>query len=153
MQHDSGEYEDGIKALERDFPRFVKVRSFTDVLGHPAKSFGDRDIWLFEITDFNVPETGKIPVVVSLSVHGPERAGLEGGVRYMEDLARWAANEPAHKLRNGTSKDSIAVPVSEVLSKVHLYLADINPDGWARGDVQNGGGVPARQRSRRRPEP
>lgn len=139
VQHDSGEYESGIKALEREFPRFVKVRTFTQVLGHEAKSFEDRDIWLVEITDFNVPEDGKIPVVVSLSVHGFERAGLEGGVRYMEDLARWAANDPDHKLRNGTSKDSIAVPVSEVLSKVHLYLANINPDGWAAGDAQNGG--------------
>ncbi|MDQ4125855.1 MAG: hypothetical protein M3134_09675, partial [Actinomycetota bacterium] len=64
---------------------------------------------------------------------------LEGGVRYMEDLARWAADDPTHELRNGTEPDSIGVPVREALKKVHLYLAVINPDGWARGDVQNGG--------------
>jgi hypothetical protein len=40
---------------------------------------------------------------------------------------------------NGTDKDSISVPISEVLSKVHLYIADANADGWASGDVQNGG--------------
>ena len=139
VQHDNGEYQAGIEALERDFPRFVKVSSFTDFLGRPSKSFGDRDMWMVEITDFNVPEEDKIPVLVSLSVHGPERAGLEGGVRYMEDLARWAAEEPNHELKNGTDKDSISVPISEVLSKVHLYIADLNPDGWASGDAQNGG--------------
>ncbi|MDQ3940181.1 MAG: hypothetical protein M3238_02395, partial [Actinomycetota bacterium] len=139
VQHDNGEFLGGIEALERDYPRFVRVRKFADVLGPKAVSFEGRDIWLVEITDFDVPEKNKIPVVVSLSVHGLERAGLEGGVRYMEDLARWAVEDPGHKLRNGTSKDSIAVPVSRALSKVHLYLANINPDGWARGDAQNGG--------------
>jgi hypothetical protein len=139
VQHDNGEYLSGIQALERDFPRFVKVTSFSDVLGRETLSYGGRDIWLVEITDFSVPEEDKIPVAVSLSVHGPERAGLEGGVRYMEDLARWLADEPDHQLRNGTNKDSIGRPVSEVFEKVHLYLADINPDGWSRGDAQNGG--------------
>ena len=139
VQHDSGEYRSGIEALARDFPRFVKVRTFTDFLGRPSKSFGDRDMWMVEITDFDVPEEDKIPVLISLSIHGPERAGLEGGVRYMEDLATWAATEPDHLLMNGTNKDSIKAPVSEVLSKVHLYIACANPDGWANGDAQNGG--------------
>jgi len=139
IQHDNGEYEAGIKALERDFPRFVKVRKLDSYVGHEADSVGGRPIWVVEITDFQAPERDKLPVVVSLSVHGPERAGLEGGARYMEDLARWAADEPNHELRNGTEKDSIGVPVSEALKKVHLYLSNINPDGWARGDAQNGG--------------
>ena len=139
VQHDSGEYLGGIQALERDFPRFVKVRSFTQFLGRKSVSFDDRDMWMVEITDFNVPEEDKIPVLVSLSVHGLERAGLEGGVRYMEDLARWATDEPNHPLTNGTNNDSISVPISEVLSKVHIYLACANPDGWAAGDAQNGG--------------
>ena len=139
VQHDMGEYLDGINALERDYPRFVRVRNFSDVLGHEVKSAGGRDLWLVEITDFDAPEEGKIPVAISLAVHGPERAGLEGGVRYMEDLARWAAEDRDHILRNGTEKDSVGMPVLEVMRKVHLYLAVINPDGWARGDVQNGG--------------
>ncbi|MGH2808319.1 MAG: M14 family zinc carboxypeptidase [Actinomycetota bacterium] len=139
VQHDNGEFASGIQALEDEFPRFVRVSTFSQALGREAVSFEGRDLWLVEITDFNVPEADKIPVVISLSVHGPERAGLEGGVRYMEDLARWLADDPDHKLRNGTNKDSIARPVSEVFEKVHLYLADINPDGWANGDAQNGG--------------
>src|SRR5688500_14827790 len=67
VQHDNGEYLSGIQALERDFPRFVKVTSFTDVLGRETLSYGGRDMWLVEITDFSVPEEGKIPVAVSLS--------------------------------------------------------------------------------------
>src|SRR5688500_14753036 len=102
VQHDSGEYESGIKALAREFPRFVKVRTFSQFLGEETLSVGEREIWLVEITDFKAPEEGKVPVAVSLSVHGPERAGLEGGVRYMEDLARWAADEPDRLVMNGT---------------------------------------------------
>ena len=139
VQHDNGEYAAGIEALERDFPRFVKVSTFSEFLGRQSRSFEDRDLWMVEITDFDAPEQGKIPVLISLSVHGPERAGLEGGVRYMEDLARWAKDEPNHVMKNGTNKDSISVPISELLKKVHIYIADINADGWARGDAQNGG--------------
>ena len=139
VQHDSGEYEGGIKALARDYPRFVKVSTFSEFLGEETLSAGGREIWLIEITDFDAPEDEKVPVVISLAVHGPERAGLEGGVRYMEDLARWAADEPDHVLMNGTEKDSSQVTVAETLRNVHIYLSAINPDGWADGDLQNGG--------------
>jgi hypothetical protein len=139
LQHDNGEYAEGLAALERDYGRFFKVSTFSEFLGRPSKSFDGRDMYLIEITDFDVPEKDKIPVLVALSIHGPERAGLEGGARYIEDLARWAKDEPDHELKNGTDKDSISVPISEVLSKVHLYIGVPNPDGWAAGDIQNGG--------------
>jgi hypothetical protein len=139
VQHDNGEYEAGLLALEEEFPRYFRATTFSELLGEEALSVEGREIWMVEITDFKAPEKGKVPVAVSLSVHGPERAGLEGGVRYMEDLARWAAEQPEHKLRNGTDGDSIAVPVSEALKKVHVYISNINPDGWASGDVANGG--------------
>lgn len=139
VQQDNDEYRLGLEALERDYPRFVRVSSFSQYLGRDVRSYGGRDLWLVEVTDFDVPEKNKIPVMVSLSVHGAERAGLEGGTRFVEDLARWASGQPDRELKNGTNKDSIGVPVSEVLSKVHLYVGDINPDGWASGDIQNGG--------------
>jgi hypothetical protein len=139
VQQDNGEYAAGIEALERDFPRFARVRSFSEIFGTETLSAGGREIYVVEITDFQAPEKNKVAVLGSLSVHGTERAGLEGGVRYMEDLARWAADEPDHELRNGTEKDSIGIPVSEALKKVHVYLTDINPDGWAAGDLANGG--------------
>jgi hypothetical protein len=139
VQHDNNEYADGLEALEEEFPRFVKVRTFSQILGKETLSAGGREILMIEITDFQAPEKDKEPVFVSLSVHGPERAGLEGGVRYAEDLARWAADEPDHELRNGTENDSTAMPVSEVLRDVHLYMSNLNPDGWAAGDIANGG--------------
>ena len=139
VQHDNGEYEAGVRALAAEFPRFVRVSTFSEFLGEEALSAGGREILLVEITDFQAPEKGKIPVAASLSVHGLERAGLEGGVRYMEDLARWAAEQPDHKLRNGTEPDSVAVEARDALKKVHVYLACLNPDGWASGDAQNGG--------------
>lgn len=135
VQHGPEEYEPGIKALERDHKQFVRVRTLADHLNDPkAVSVNGHPIWVIEITNFNVPERKKIPIAVSLSVHGPERAGLEGGVRYMEDLATWADTEPNHILRNGTNKDSTKITVADALRKVHLYISNLNPDGWEAGD-------------------
>jgi hypothetical protein len=140
LQHDNGEYEGGIKALAERFPRYVKVNSLDALLDDPAAvSYDGRKIWVIEVTDFEAPQEGKLPVVVSTGVHGNERAGVEGSVRYAEDLARWATSEPGHLLYNGTLPDSTSIPVSEALQKVHLYLAAINPDGWSAGDLANGG--------------
>ena len=139
VQHNDDEYVAGIKALEEAHPKFVRVRTLADLLNDKdAVSFDGHDIWVVEITNFNVPERRKLPVMVSLSVHGPERAGLEGGVRYMEDLATWADDEPNHKLMNGTEKDSTEVTVEKAMKKVHLYLSNLNPDGWEVGDNENG---------------
>lgn len=139
VQHDTGEYEAGMLALAEEFPRFVRVRTLSDILGEPALSAGGREIYLVEVTDFEAPERGKRRVAVSLSVHGPERAGLEGGVRYIEDLVRWAAGDPGHVLANGTEPDSTEITVRRALRRAHLYFANINPDGWAAGDLVNGG--------------
>ncbi len=139
LQYDNGEYADGLLALAEEHPRFIKVRTFSEALGGETLSAGGREIYLIEITDFQAPEKNKVPIAVSLSVHGPERAGLEGGARYIEDLVRWASDEPDHELMNGTEKDSTAIPVSEALQRVHLYISNINPDGWSDGDVANGG--------------
>jgi hypothetical protein len=139
VQHDSGEFEDGIQALEKEHPDFVRVRKFSDIFNDKkAVSFGGREIWLIEVTDFRVPNGGKIPIAASLSVHGPERAGAEGGLRYVEDLATWADEDPSHELMNGTRKTSVEIPVEKALRKTHLYVSIINPDGWAAGDNFNG---------------
>ena len=139
VQHNDNEYPGGLLALQEAYPKFVKVTPLSDLLNdEDAVSAGGAEIWVTEITNFNVPERRKLPVVASLSAHGPERAGLEGGVRYMEDLATWAGENPEHKLRNGTQKDSTAVTVRDALKKVHIYFASINPDGWEAGDNENG---------------
>jgi hypothetical protein len=139
LQHDSGEYLSGLEALERDYPRFVKVRTVSQFLGHDALSAGERELILIEVTDFNAPAADKVALAASIGVHGNERAGVEGAARYIEDVVKWAADEPDHELRNGTTKDSIGIGARAALGKVHFYLCAINPDGWSDGDAANGG--------------
>ena len=50
---------------------------------------GDRqkhDLIVIRVTDESVPDKGKKRYALSLSIHGIERAGVEGGTRAMEDL-------------------------------------------------------------------
>jgi Zinc carboxypeptidase len=129
------EYASGLNALETEYEDFVRVTTFEEYFDdEKATSAGGRPLHLVEITDFSVPDKRKVDVMVSMAVHGPERAGLEGSVRYMEDLAMWATNEPDHLLKNGTQKDSTEFTVEEALKKVHIYMSEVNPDGWAAGD-------------------
>lgn len=129
------EYASGLNALETEYEDFVRVTTFEEYFNdEKAVSAGGRPLHLVEITDFSVPDKRKVDVMVSMAVHGPERAGLEGSVRYMEDLAMWAANEPDHILMNGTEKDSTEITVEQALKKVHIYMSEVNPDGWAQGD-------------------
>lgn len=139
LQHDNGEWLAGLEALERDYPRFIRIRTMSEFLGHKALSAGERELILIEVTDFQVARSEKVTAAASIGVHGNERAGVEGAMRYIEDVVRWAADEPDHELRNGTDEDSIGIGARAALGKVHLYLHAINPDGWAMGDVANGG--------------
>lgn len=142
VQHNDNEYMAGIQALEDQYPDFVRTSTLSELLNDKkAVSVDGHEIYVVEITDFSVPARRKLPIVASLSAHGPERAGLEGGVRYMEDLATWATDEPNHKLRNGTNKDSRGISVSDALKKTHVYFACINPDGWEAGDNEHGTNV------------
>ena len=99
-----------------------------------GKSAGGRDLWVVKITDPSVPQSAKRQAAASLSVHGLEPAGREGGLRYLEDLALWAKNEPNRLLYAGET----GIPVRDVLRKVELYVGFTNPDGWARQDLDDG---------------
>jgi hypothetical protein len=44
------------------------------------------DLYVLRVTDERVPDAGKKRYAVSLSIHGIERAGVEGGTRAVEDL-------------------------------------------------------------------
>ena len=98
-----------------------------------GKSAGGRDVWMAKVTDPSAPAAGKKQVAISLSVHGLEPAGREGGLRYLEDLARWAATDPGHLLYAGDT----GIPLRDVLRKVELYVAFTNPDGWAQQDLDD----------------
>jgi hypothetical protein len=98
-----------------------------------GKSAGGRDVWVAKVTDPSVPSASTKQVAISLSVHGVEAAGREGGLRYLEDLATWAKNEPTHVLYAGDT----GFPVREVLRQVEVYIAFPNPDGWNQQDLDD----------------
>ena len=82
----------------------------------------------------------------ALSIHGIERAGAEGGIRAIEDLATWASQEPERLLLETEGAEITTeggrlarnLPVGEVMMRSVSYFVLPNPDGWTRGDVQEG---------------
>lgn len=113
-----------------------------------------RPLYLFKVTDSQspIPEKDRRHFVISMSIHGIERAGLEGGIRAMEDLVTWAhcetdaASAPACQNEGPFPKKIVETPTNkpvptagETLKNAVIYFFDANPDGWGRGEVSNGG--------------
>jgi hypothetical protein len=149
------EYQHGIEYLAQLYPRWVSVFSLRDLYGDDAVSVGvdgnrsyeaddtgdGHDIFVIKLTDHDVPDEGKETLLYSLSIHGDEKGGIEGGLRAAEDLAI-AAEE------GGTIADGIAgyesttgaeptiheYQVADVLANEVVYLVDFNIDGWRAGD-------------------
>jgi hypothetical protein len=149
------EYQDGIDFMAQKYPRFVTVTKLSDVYGKNAVSAGPdvkrafdpadtgdgREIPVIKVTDNTVPDAGKRRLFFSLSIHGNERGGLEGGLRTAEDLAMGATNGayisdgvPNYKSSTGRTPTFHNYAVSELLKHEVLYLVDVNIDGWAVGD-------------------
>ncbi len=93
-----------------------------------------------------VAEADRDHFVWSLSIHGIERAGVEGGIRSIEDLATWAAQEPERRLLE-TEGETITTEggrqaenlrAGEVMMRSVNYYLLPNPDGWRRGDADQG---------------
>ena len=107
-----------------------------------------RHLHMLRITDERVPNKDKKWFVFPLSLHGIERAGVEGGLRAAEDLATWGAceaelapdyvdcanedNAGPHPLLETAPEDSIMA--GEALKKSVVVFMMPNPDGWLRGD-------------------
>ena len=91
------------------------------------------------------PVEERVDLYFSMSIHGNERAGLEGSLRYIEDLAIAYATEleggEAKVLRGGADTpenlDYEEYTVAEVMERARLVFVDLNPDGWADGDRLN----------------
>jgi hypothetical protein len=127
--------EKSLRAMAALAPEFVQVKPLHEWTGNPKHtSFNGLPIWVVRVTDPSVPQADKKQVAVSLSVHGLESAGREGGLRYVEDLARWAADDPDHVMYSGDN----GVPFSEVVKKTETWIAFTNSDGWASGDLDSG---------------
>src|SRR3954463_9588049 len=121
-------------------PEFTPNKDFVSA-GLPTTDVDRKksDLMVVRVTDENVPDKGKKRYALSLSIHGIERAGAEGGIRAMEDLVT------SHDTGLATQKivkDSIvkgAPTFDDVLKKTIIYFTLPNPDGWRRGSVSSGG--------------
>jgi hypothetical protein len=158
----------GLKFLEQRFPRYLQVINLRTQYGdHPALSDEElqsaglpredltrdkRDLYAIKVTDRNssVPEAERKHFAYSLSIHGIERAGIEGGIRAVEDLVTWAACEQnAQAAPACASEGPFPKPIlepsnsgptaGEVLANGVVYFVLSNPDGWHRGEVTKGG--------------
>lgn len=136
----------GLGFLQQKFPGFIQLARLDEAyknddylsaglatadLGHAREP-----LWMVRVTDERVPDAGKKHFLFPLSIHGIERAGVEGGVRAIEDLATWGATEPSHPLLE--TSPGISVKAGEALRKSAVYFIFPNPDGWRRGDRDNG---------------
>jgi hypothetical protein len=157
---------DGARFLASRFPDLVSVVRLDEAYGDPAmRSLGvprtasadgaftrDRKpLYLLKVTDrtSQVPEADREHFAYSLSIHGLERGGAEGGLRAMEDLVTWAACErPTYAASTPActtegpfpkkiveSETSSPVPTAgEVLRSSVVYFMLANPDGWVAGE-------------------
>ena len=96
------------------------------------------DLFVARVTDETVPDKGKKRFALSLSIHGIERAGAEGGIRAIEDLVT-AATTGAGGKRLLPKEAGESATFGETLRNVIIYFTLPNPDGWRRGSVQEGG--------------
>ena len=152
------EYRHGIEYLAQKYPRWVSVTTLSAVYGPDAVSVGPdqkrpgeagdtgdgREIPVVKITDHEVPDQGKGTLLFSLSVHGNERGGLEGGMRTAEDLAMAATSggkisDGVDNYESTTGRKPVfhEYEVRDLLAQQAVYLVDFNSDGWAVGDFWN----------------
>ncbi|HEV3001557.1 MAG TPA: M14 family metallopeptidase [Solirubrobacteraceae bacterium] len=97
------------------------------------------DLYVLRVTDENVPDDRKLRYAVSLSIHGIERAGVEGGTRAAEDLVTAATTGLADKQIVPDGTIAGAPTFADVLKRMVIYFVYPNPDGWRRGSVTTGG--------------
>ena len=130
--------EGSLTAMEELAPDYLEVMTLAEATGNPAHtSFSGLPIWVVRVTDEAAPRAGKAQVAVSLSVHGLEAAGREGGLRYIEDLARWSVDEPDKPLYAGDT----AFPFDEVMRRTETWIGFTNSDGWNAGDLASTSGA------------
>jgi hypothetical protein len=150
------EYQHGVEYLAQLYPRWVSVftlsQRYDDADAVSVGPDGNRsyesddtndghDILVVKLTDHQVPDEGKQTLLFSLSVHGDEKGGLEGGLRAVEDLATTAQNGgkivdgvPGYDSTTGREPTFHQFEVKNVLAKEAVYFIDFNIDGWRRGD-------------------
>jgi hypothetical protein len=93
------------------------------------------DLIVIRVTDENVPDAEKKRYALSLSIHGIERAGAEGGIRAMEEMVTAVAEERGNDAILPKEVREGAPTWNQVLANTIVYFTLPNPDGWRRGSV------------------
>lgn len=136
----------GMGFLQEKFPGFIDAFRIDERFGNPDymsaglatadMSHEPNPLWIVRVTDESVPDDNKKHFIFPLSIHAIERAGAEGGIRAIEDLVTWGATEPTHPILE-SSRD-VSMSAGEALKRSAVYFVFPNPDGWRRGDRNNG---------------
>ena len=93
------------------------------------------DLIVVRVTDESVPDTLKKRYALSLSIHGIERAGAEGGIRAMEDLVTAATTNRLNASIVPKEVKAGSATFRDVLQNTIIYFTFPNPDGWRRGSI------------------
>jgi hypothetical protein len=102
------------------------------------------DLIVIRVTDENVPDAKKKRYALSLSIHGIERAGAEGGIRAMEEIVTAVSEGRGDESILSDEVRKGAPTWREVLANTIIYFTFPNPDGWRRGsiaDAEKGPGI------------
>lgn len=163
----------GLGFLEARFDRYLEVVNLREARGEWAELAGldlqsaglvrtdlsrERfDLFAIHVTDEQspVPLADRKHLAMMLSLHGDERAGVEGGLRGLEDLVTWAACEEDDRAADACGTEGpfpkpIVEPsesgptADELLRESVIVFLLGNPDGWVRGDQARAGSVPNR---------
>jgi PGF-CTERM protein len=108
----------GLDTLEGRHPDRLRVTDIGPSHGRENRRTGQtdpRNAWAAELTEGvgTAAATERETVVLSLSIHGDERAGIEAGLRFLEDVL--TGDRPG---------------VAATLSDVRVVFVCANPDGW-----------------------
>jgi len=106
----------GLDHLESAHPDRLRVERFGAGHGHQNLVTGEQstgELWLAELADDVTAAGDSETVVFTLSSHGDERAGVEAGLRFIEDVL--TGDRPG---------------IAALLSTVRLVFVCPNPDGW-----------------------
>ena len=136
----------GLRYLQERYPRFLELVNLRELrardpslgaeemqsAGLPQEDLtrARRDLYVVTVTDAEspVPEADRKRFAYVLSIHGIERAGLEGGIR--------AAEDPHQPILEPSDSGPTA---RDVLRNAVVYFVLANPDGWHRGELTEGG--------------
>ncbi|MFC7074789.1 M14 family zinc carboxypeptidase [Halovenus rubra] len=113
------EARSGVEFLEQRHGDRLNVRTHGNGPGHEnlyQETTDPRDVWTLEVTE-NIGDTAtfaeKEKLVFMMSVHGDERAGIEAGLRFVEEIL-----------------DGQRADIEELLSEFVLLFVSPNPGGW-----------------------